>query len=103
MTTSVFTPAASKRSSTLAKVTLVTSPARPAFSTFFSRDLIGRLHARGLIGTGRRSPQRGAPYTYVTTEQLLVSFGLESLRDLPDRDQLVDAGAVGEAPQVDFG
>jgi hypothetical protein len=28
---------------------------------------------------------------------------LESLRDLPDREQLEDAGVVGEAPQVDFG
>jgi segregation and condensation protein B len=57
-----------------------------------SRDLIGRLHARDLIGTGPRSPRRGAPYTFVTTEQFLVAFGLESLRDLPDRELLEDAG-----------
>ena len=68
-----------------------------------SRDLIGRLHARNLIGTGPRSPRRGAPYTFVTTEQFLVAFGLESLRDLPDREQLEDAGVVGAAPQVDLG
>ena len=73
------------------------------FGKDISRDLIGRLHARDLIGTGPRAPQRGAPYTFVTTEQLLVAFGLDSLRDLPDREQLVDAGVVGEAPQVDFG
>ena len=73
------------------------------FGKDISRDLIGRLHARGLIGTGPRSPRRGAPYTFVTTEQFLVAFGLESLRDLPDREQLLDAGGVGEAPQVDFG
>ena len=62
------------------------------FGKEISRDLIGRLHARNLIGTGPRSPRRGAPYTFVTTEQFLVAFGLESLRDLPDREQLVDAG-----------
>lgn len=62
------------------------------FGKEISRDLIGRLHARGLIGTGPRSPRRGAPYTYVTTEQFLVAFGLETLQDLPDREQLEDAG-----------
>ena len=62
------------------------------FGKEISRDLIGRLHARGLIGTGPRSPRRGAPYTYVTTEQFLVAFDIESLQDLPDREQLEDAG-----------
>ena len=62
------------------------------FGKEISRDLIGRLHARGLIGTGPRSPRRGAPYTYVTTEQFLVAFDVESLQDLPDREQLEDAG-----------
>ena len=65
------------------------------FGKEISRDLIGRLHARGLIGTGPRSPRRGAPYTYVTTEQFLVAFDLESLQDLPDREQLEDAGFAG--------
>ena len=73
------------------------------FGKEISRDLIGRLHARDLIGTGPRSPRRGAPYTFVTTEQFLVAFGLESLRDLPDREQLEDAGVVGEAPHIDYG
>ena len=66
------------------------------FGKEISRDLIGRLHARALIGTGPRSPRRGAPYTFVTTEQFLVAFGLESLRDLPDHEQLVDAGVATE-------
>ena len=64
------------------------------FGKEISRDLICRLHARDLIGTGPRSPRRGAPYTFVTTEQFLIAFGLESLRDLPDREQLDDAGLV---------
>ncbi|WP_238373295.1 SMC-Scp complex subunit ScpB [Heliomarina baculiformis] len=62
------------------------------FGKEISRDLIGRLHARGLIGTGPRSPRRGAPYTFVTTEQFLVAFDLETLQDLPDREQMEDAG-----------
>lgn len=62
------------------------------FGKEISRDLIGRLHARALIAPGPRSPQRGAPYTFVTTEDFLVAFGLDSLRDLPDREQLEDAG-----------
>ena len=62
------------------------------FGKEISRDLIGRLHARGLIGTGPRAPRRGAPYTFVTTEQFLIAFDLETLGDLPDREQLEDAG-----------
>jgi len=64
------------------------------FAKDISRDLIGRLHARGLIGKGPRSPRRGAPYTFVTTEEFLVLFGLETLRDLPDREQMQDAGLL---------
>lgn len=64
------------------------------FGRDISRDLIGRLHARGLIGTGPRAPRRGAPYTYVTTEQFLVAFDLETLQDLPDQEQLEDAGVA---------
>jgi segregation and condensation protein B len=65
------------------------------FGKSISRDLIGRLHARDLIGSGPRSPSRGAPYTFVTTEQFLVAFDLETLHDLPDREQLRDAGLSG--------
>ncbi len=68
------------------------------FGKEISRDLIGRLHARALIGTGPRSPRRGAPLTFVTTPQFLTAFGLASLRDLPDRDALEDAGIAGTTP-----
>ncbi|WP_223427656.1 SMC-Scp complex subunit ScpB [Tateyamaria pelophila] len=69
------------------------------FGKEISRDLIGRLHARELIGTGPRSPRRGAPLTFVTTEKFLTAFGLDSLRDLPDREQLEDAG-IAKSPSV---
>jgi chromosome segregation and condensation protein ScpB len=62
------------------------------FGKEISRDLIGRLAERNLIGTGPRAPRRGAPYTFVTTDTFLVAFGMESLRDLPDPEQLADAG-----------
>lgn len=61
-----------------------------------SRDLIRRLNAQDLIATGPRSPRPGAPYTFVTTEKFLVAFGLEILRDLPDNEQLQDAGASAD-------
>lgn len=62
------------------------------FGREISRDLIGRLSNRKLIAPGPRAPRRGAPYTYVTTPAFLAAFGLTDLRDLPDREQLQDAG-----------
>ena len=62
------------------------------FGKEISRDLIGRLAERDLIATGPREPRRGAPYTFVTTDSFLAAFGMESLRDLPDPEQLNDAG-----------
>ena len=64
------------------------------FGKDISRDLIGRLRSQELIITGPRSPREGAAYTYVTTQKFLVAFGMESLRDLPDREMLQDAGTL---------
>lgn len=71
---------------------------KDVFGKDIARDLIGRLHACDLIATGPRSPRRGAPYTFVTTETFLVAFGLESLRDLPDQEGFEDAGVGGVLP-----
>ncbi|MFN7222955.1 MAG: SMC-Scp complex subunit ScpB [Paracoccaceae bacterium] len=62
------------------------------FGREIGRDMIGRLADRDLIGTGPREPRRGAPYTFVTTDTFLAAFGMESLRDLADPEQLADAG-----------
>ncbi|MER8824026.1 SMC-Scp complex subunit ScpB [Mesorhizobium sp. M0991] len=73
---------------------------RAELSSFFgkeiSRDLIGNLRSFGLIASGPRSPTPGAPYTYVTTKQFLLEFGLETLRDLPDFEALEDAGLLSK-------
>lgn len=69
---------------------------KEVFGKDINRDLIGRLYAKELIATGPRSPKRGAPYTYVTTQGFLRAFDLQSLRDLPDQEQLQDAGFMGD-------
>jgi chromosome segregation and condensation protein ScpB len=73
---------------------------RAELSSFFgkeiSRDLIGRLRGAKLIASGPRSPTPGAPYTYVTTKEFLLEFGLATLRDLPDFEALEDAGLLSK-------
>ncbi|MER9254526.1 SMC-Scp complex subunit ScpB [Mesorhizobium sp. M0598] len=74
---------------------------RGELSSFFgkevSRDLIGVLRSQDLIASGPRSPQPGAPYTYVTTKAFLSHFGFDTLRDLPDFEALEDAGLLSKA------
>ncbi|UWQ16085.1 SMC-Scp complex subunit ScpB (plasmid) [Aliiroseovarius sp. M344] len=74
---------------------------KETFGKEISRDLIGRLYERNLIGTGPRAPRRGAPNTDVTTDQFPVAFWLETLADLPDQEQMQDAGiGKGLFPQL---
>lgn len=73
---------------------------RAELSSFFgkeiSRDLIGNLRSLSFITSGPRAPRPGAPYTYVTTPAFLLEFGLDTLRDLPDREALEDAGLLSK-------
>lgn len=73
---------------------------RGELSAFFgkeiSRDLIGTLRGQNFIASGPRSPTPGAPYTYVTTKEFLLEFGLDTLRDLPDFEALEDAGLLSK-------
>jgi len=66
------------------------------FGKEVSRDTIGHLRALGFIAAGPRSPQPGAPYTYVTTKAFLSHFGFDTLRDLPDMEALEDAGLLSK-------
>ena len=66
------------------------------FGKEVSRDTIGHLRSLGFIAAGPRSPQPGAPYTYVTTKEFLSHFGFDTLRDLPDMEALEDAGLLSK-------
>lgn len=54
------------------------------FGKEINRELLNRLRFKGLIGNGPKSPQRGAPHTFVTTPEFLALFDMQSLRDLPE-------------------
>ncbi len=68
------------------------------FGKDVSRDLLARLQFKGLIASGPRAPRPGAPHTFVTTEKFLVTFDLQTLRDLPELDLAV--GNAGEEIQA---
>ncbi|MEH6952850.1 SMC-Scp complex subunit ScpB (plasmid) [Nitrobacter sp. NHB1] len=63
-----------------------------------SRDIIAKLKRLDLIGAGPRSPEPGAPLSYVTTPTFLSVFGLASLRDLPEIEAMQEAGLLDLAP-----
>lgn len=56
------------------------------FGKEVSRELLSRLKYRNLITNGPPAPRPGAPHTFVTTDEFLAMFDLQSLRDLPDLD-----------------
>ena len=66
------------------------------FGKEVSRDTIAGLRAAAVIASGPRSPTPGAPYTYVTTKEFLLEFGLDTLRDLADFEALEDAGLLSK-------
>lgn len=60
------------------------------FGKEINRDLLNRLRFKGLISNGPKSPQRGAPHTFVTTAVFLTLFDMQSLRELPELDLAQD-------------
>ena len=64
------------------------------FGREVSRDTIASLRNANVLASGPRSPTPGAPYTYVTTKHFLTTFGMQTLRDLPDIEALEDAGLL---------
>jgi chromosome segregation and condensation protein ScpB len=71
------------------------------FGIEINRDRIARLREADLVASGPRSPLPGAPATYVTTPAFLSTFGLGSLRDLPEIEALQDAGLLDESSPLD--
>lgn len=61
---------------------------------------MGKLLERGLIEEGGRLDAPGNPILYVTTKEFLRSFGLNSLSDLPDMEDLDET--VKQAQQLEI-
>jgi segregation and condensation protein B len=58
-----------------------------------------------VVGGGPRPPRRrapGRPITYGTTEEFLIHFGLESIKDLPGLAELKGAGLLENNLPPDF-
>ena len=63
------------------------------FGHEISRDVLNQLRSMDIITNGPKSPRPGAPHTFVTTQTFLATFDLQSLRDLPDLEEVTDQGA----------
>ncbi len=59
-----------------------------------SSSIIGGLLERNWIKVLGRKDVPGRPHLYGTNKQFLTDFGLNSLQDLPDSSQLMDATAT---------
>ncbi|ACB97332.1 SMC-Scp complex subunit ScpB [Beijerinckia indica] len=66
------------------------------FGREISRDTLAWLCAQKWTGSGPRSPEPGAPITYVTTREFLEQFGFASLADLPGQGLFAGAWTDGE-------
>lgn len=65
-----------------------------------SRGTLDGLLECGWIKTKGHRETPGRPATWVTTEQFLAQFGLDSLQDLPSLDELKAAGLLDKRPMV---
>jgi segregation and condensation protein B len=55
-----------------------------------SADMLHQLMEKGLVRITGRDESLGRPVLYGTTKKFLQLFGLRSLRDLPQAEELVD-------------
>ncbi len=55
-----------------------------------SADMLHQLMEKGLVRIAGRDESLGRPMLYGTTKKFLQAFGLRSLRDLPQAEELVD-------------
>jgi segregation and condensation protein B len=56
------------------------------------------LMAENLIKPGKRREVVGRPLTWITTQHFLDTFGLESLKELPNLQELKDTGLLSMTP-----
>lgn len=62
------------------------------------KNIFEFLIAENLIKPGKRREVPGRPLTWITTQQFLDTFGLESLKELPNLQELRDAGLLAMTP-----
>jgi segregation and condensation protein B len=68
-----------------------------------SKGVLDTLIEAGWIRPKGRKETPGRPATWVTTEEFLLHFGLESLTDLPGVDELRAAGLLDTRPTTSLG
>ncbi len=59
------------------------------------------LMEAGWIKLGKRREVPGRPVTWMSTQQFLDHFGLESLRDLPGMEELKESGLLDKRPAIE--
>jgi segregation and condensation protein B len=55
-----------------------------------SADMLHQLMEKGLVRISGRDESLGRPVLYATTRKFLQFFGLRTLRDLPQAQELID-------------
>lgn len=63
-----------------------------------SKSTFEILVAENLIKPGKRRDVPGRPLTWITTQHFLDTFGLESIKQLPNLQELKDAGLLSAMP-----
>ena len=63
-----------------------------------SKSTFEILVAENLIKPGKRRDVPGRPLTWITTQHFLDTFGLESIKQLPNLQELKDAGLLSAIP-----
>ncbi|MEA1938101.1 MAG: SMC-Scp complex subunit ScpB [Pseudomonadota bacterium] len=66
-----------------------------------NRGTLDALIGLGWVKPGRRKRTPGRPLTWMTTPAFLDHFGLESLDDLPRKDELEASGLLDKRPAID--
>ena len=63
-----------------------------------SKGTLDILMEAGWVRPGKRRESPGRPLTWITTDGFLDHFGLESLRDLPNLEDLKASGLLDSRP-----